>query len=109
MTSYERRISDWSSDVCSSDLAFAIGLNIDRDHITLVTLDLAGKIRSRHTREIAFALPETVVDHVRGILPGLLEEGGVDRARILGVGVALPDDLGTIGREACRDRVCQYV
>lgn len=82
--------------VIDPDGAFSIGLNIDRDHITLVTLDLAGKIRSRHTREIAFALPGTVVDHVRDILPGLLEEGGVDRARILGVGVALPDDLGRI-------------
>ncbi|AJA07724.1 ROK family protein [Sphingopyxis fribergensis] len=82
--------------VINPDGAFSIGLNIDRDHITLVTLDLAGKIRSRHTREIAFALPGTVVDHVRDILPGLLEEGGVDRARILGVGVALPDDLGRI-------------
>src|SRR3546814_20205147 len=28
MTSYEMRISDWSSDVCSSDLSFA-GLNLD--------------------------------------------------------------------------------
>lgn len=82
--------------VIDPDGAFAIGLNIDRDHITLVTLDLAGKVRSRHTREIAFALPETVVDHVREILPGLLDEGGVDRGRILGVGVALPDDLGQI-------------
>lgn len=82
--------------VIDPDGAFAIGLNIDRDHITLVTLDLAGKIRSRHTREIAFALPGTVVDHVRAVLPGLLEEGGVDRVRILGVGVALPDDLGQI-------------
>lgn len=82
--------------VINPDGAFAIGLNIDRDHITLVTLDLAGKIRSRQTREIAFALPEMVVDHVREILPKLLEEGGVDRARILGVGVALPDDLGRI-------------
>lgn len=82
--------------VIDPDGAFSIGLNIDRDHITLVTLDLAGKIRSRHTREIAFALPGTVVDHVRSILPGLLEEGGVDRTRILGVGVALPDDLGRI-------------
>src|SRR3546814_12415125 len=82
--------------VIAPDGAFAIGLNIDRDHITLVTLDLAGKIRSRHTREIAFALPETVVDHVRDILPGLLEEGGVNRARILGVGVALPEDPGRI-------------
>lgn len=82
--------------VIDPDGAFAVGLNIDRDHITLVTLDLAGRIRSRHTREIAFALPETVVDHVRETLPGLLEEGGVDGARILGVGVALPDDLGRI-------------
>ena len=82
--------------VIDPDGAFSIGLNIDRDHITLVTLDLAGKIRSRHTREVAFALPGTVVDHVRDILPGLLEEGSVDRTRILGVGVALPDDLGRI-------------
>lgn len=82
--------------VINPDGAFAIGLNIDRDHITLVTLDLAGKIRSRQTREIAFALPQMVVDHVREALPNLLEEGGVDRARILGVGVALPDDLGRI-------------
>ena len=82
--------------VIDPDGAFAVGLNIDRDHITLVTLDLAGKIRSRHTREIAFALPEMVVEHVREVLPELLEEGGVDRARILGVGVALPDDLGRI-------------
>lgn len=82
--------------VIDPDGAFAIGLNIDRDHITLVTLDLAGKIRSRHTREIAFALPETVVGYVREMLPQLLDEGGIDRERILGVGVALPDDLGRI-------------
>lgn len=82
--------------VIDPDGAFAVGLNIDRDHITLVTLDLAGRIRSRHTREIAFALPQTVVEHVREVLPALLEEGGVDRERILGVGVALPDDLGRI-------------
>ena len=82
--------------VINPDGAFGIGLNIDRDHITLVTLDLAGNIRSRHTREIAFALPETVVDHVREILPKLLQDGEIDRNNILGVGVALPDDLGRI-------------
>lgn len=82
--------------VINPDGAFGIGLNIDRDHITLVTLDLAGNIRSRQTREIAFALPETVVDHVREILPGLLRDGEIDRDNILGVGVALPDDLGRI-------------
>ena len=82
--------------VINPDGAFAIGLNIDRDHITIVTLDLAGKIRSRHTREVAFALPETVRALVGEALPGLLEDGGIDRDRVLGVGIALPDDLGRI-------------
>jgi len=82
--------------VINPDGAFSIGLNIDRDHITLVTLDLAGRVRSRQTREIAFALPGMVVDYVRETLPDLIAQGGVDRQRILGVGVALPDDLGRI-------------
>ncbi|MBW4331952.1 ROK family protein [Stakelama sp. CBK3Z-3] len=82
--------------VIDPDAAFAIGLNIDRDHITILTLDLAGRVRSRQSLEIAFALPATVTDYLRDVLPGLLEAGGIDRDRILGVGVALPDDLGRI-------------
>ncbi|WNO52908.1 ROK family transcriptional regulator [Stakelama saccharophila] len=82
--------------VINPDGAFAIGLNIDRDHITMVTLDLAGKIRSRQTCEIAFALPGAVVEYIRDVLPKLLEAGGIDRDRVLGVGIALPDDLGRI-------------
>lgn len=82
--------------VIDPDGAFSIGLNIDRDHITLVTLDLAGEIRSRQTREVAFALPDAVVAYVEEVLPQLLADGGVKESRILGVGVALPDDLGRI-------------
>src|SRR3546814_4589248 len=29
-TAYEMRISDWSSDVCSSDLLSAVGTDVDR-------------------------------------------------------------------------------
>lgn len=78
------------------DGAFAIGLNIDRDHITLVALDLAGEVRSRVTREVRFAMPADVVDIVASELDDLLRAGNIDRARILGVGVARPDDLGGI-------------
>ncbi|EZP56773.1 MULTISPECIES: ROK family transcriptional regulator [unclassified Sphingomonas] len=78
------------------DGAFAIGLNIDRDHLTLVTLDLAGQVRSRTTREIAFAMPEDVVAFVGAEIDRAIAEGGVDRDRLLGVGVAIPDDLGRI-------------
>src|SRR3546814_9367460 len=34
-TAYEMRISDWSSDVCSSDLEFE-HLGIDHDHLHLI-------------------------------------------------------------------------
>lgn len=74
----------------------AIGLNIDRDHLTLVALDLAGEVRARIGRDIAFALPGDVVDFVKEALEPLLQQAGVGRDRILGVGVAVPDDLGRI-------------
>lgn len=76
--------------------AFSIGLNIDRDHLTILILDLEGAVRARASRETAFALPEDVADFVRENLDDVIVAGGVDRTRILGVGVAIPDDLGRI-------------
>lgn len=76
--------------------AFALGLNIDRDHLTLATLDLAGEVRSRITRDIAFAQPEDVLGFVREHLAGAIADGGIVRDRILGLGIAIPDDLGRI-------------
>ena len=80
----------------NSDGAFGIGLNIDRDHLTMVTMDLSGRVRSRLTREVAFAMPDDVSAFVHGELDRLLVDGGLDSNRVLGIGVALPDDLGRI-------------
>ncbi|PNU02245.1 ROK family transcriptional regulator [Novosphingobium guangzhouense] len=74
----------------------AIGLNIDRDHVTMVAIDLAGQVRARAMRETEYASPEDVVEFVAGALDTLLADAGVGRERVLGVGVALPDDLGAI-------------
>lgn len=80
----------------NADGAFAIGLNIDRDHLTLVTLDLAGTVRSRIRRETAFALPRDVVEFVRAELDRAIDHADIDRSRILGIGIAIPDDIGRI-------------
>ena len=78
------------------DGAFGIGLNIDRDHLTLAVLDLRGEVRARRTRDVAFPMPADVVAFVREQMAGLLAEGRFDPAAVLGVGVAMPDDLGRI-------------
>ncbi len=78
------------------DGCFAIGLNIDRDHVTLVSLDLAGTVRSRVTRQVSFAMPEDIVAFVRDGVADIRASGKVRMDRVLGVGVALPDDLGRV-------------
>lgn len=74
----------------------SIGLNIDRDSLTLVVLDLAGQVRGRIARPIAFALPSDVLAFVAESVDPLLAQAGVPRGRMLGVGVAMPDGLGSI-------------
>src|SRR3546814_9713570 len=83
-TAYEMRISDWSSDVCSSDLAL------------LVELDGAAGRRRRagaHAREL------------QRLRVGDGDVGAeVDHHRMIG-----RRRIQEIGRASCRERVCQYV
>jgi len=41
--------------VINPDGRFSVGINVDRDHITLLVLDFEGQVRSRLSREIRFA------------------------------------------------------
>ena len=72
---------------------YSLGLHIDRDHITLVLVDFAGKVRARSSREVAFALPETVQTSVRRMAGRLLERARIGVGRVAGLGVAFPDDI----------------
>ena len=46
--------------VINPDSWFSIGLNIDRDHITMVVLDFEGRVRARASREVMFAMAGAV-------------------------------------------------
>jgi predicted NBD/HSP70 family sugar kinase len=78
------------------DGCFSIGVNIDRDHISVVALDLSGKVRARATQEADFALPNAVTAFFRKQMGQILSERDIPRSRIIGIGVALPDDLGRV-------------
>src|SRR3546814_12301860 len=100
------RISDWSSDVCSSDLGQPRLLVADQDREVLghvaalhgVDADLFQSLgellQLRRAVELA-AIPETAG-------PGEDRRDGV-RGRLLALLVL------EIGRASCRERVCQYV
>lgn len=78
------------------DGCFSIGLNIDRDHVTAVALDFTGTVRARVTNEIDFALPNAVVSFARKAMETMMKNRQLHQGRIIGTGVALPDELGNI-------------
>src|SRR3546814_9724518 len=86
-TAYEMRISDWSSDVCSSDLHRMADGTDRRD------------LGAAHLRDVQ-RLIVVVQD---------FHDGGAGNGEMQ---VAGPHDQSRndeIGRASCRERVCQYV
>src|SRR3546814_20773789 len=94
-TAYEVRISDWSSDVCSSDLAENVAAGgrdarVDRGRGARAGRGEEADARSRVRRA---------------------EPGGAVAARAQALARRHAGDAaqGEIGRASCRERVCQYV
>src|SRR3546814_11162328 len=115
-TAYDMRISDWSSDVCSSDLDQRCALdrivgqiNVESRVVLEVDLRLALlDLVQRRQADVDVA----ALDQLRH-LP--VEEGQQQGADVgaVDVGVGHDDDAVVaqleIGRASCRERVCQYV
>ncbi|MBB6255044.1 ROK family transcriptional regulator [Nitrospirillum iridis] len=78
------------------DGCFSIGVNIDRDHVTVLVLDLLGQIRHRATLEVDFPLPDAVTSFFKEQVDALLTANAFPQDRIIGIGVAMPDDLGRV-------------
>src|SRR3546814_9211271 len=87
-TAYEMRISDWSSDVCSSDLLAEPAL---------------GEFQPfGHARQVAAIMGLERI----GIVARPFQVRHVLARPVFEVGEA---EGGQIGRASCRERVCQYV
>src|SRR3546814_10371955 len=91
-TAYDLRISDWSSDVCSSDLPAdtTVGAVAQIDDVILAPAQIPQKGRPHW---------ETIVVDLNIVLFAVHIIGHADLA-------GQPDE---IGRASCRARVCQYV
>jgi predicted NBD/HSP70 family sugar kinase len=78
------------------DGAYSAGLNIDRDHLTLVALDLSGRMRGRVSAEINFASPDEAQAFMGRAWRRLATISKIPLDRVIGLGIALPDELGTL-------------
>src|SRR3546814_7565856 len=80
-TAYDMRISDWSSDVCSSDL-------------------ISLKVNYKDLKFYQFTCHLFEISEIRSMKTRYLSYSFITKA-------SLRDDK--IGRASCRERVCQYV
>src|SRR3546814_5884594 len=88
-TAYEMRISDWSSDVCSSDLMVRF-----RRFAVAPALSTSLVAAAPALAKAKAAAPASTADLIKAVdIPY----------------EAFTLDNGQIGRASCRERVCQYV
>src|SRR3546814_3344876 len=91
-TAYEMRISDWSSDVCSSDLQFAVDRPVRGEELA----DADGAERS-------------IVRQAVGVLEVVADAAGQVPAVVKLLRIGGLHEADEIGRASCRERGCQYV
>ena len=76
---------------CVYDAAFAVGIDITQNHLTIALVNLKGEIRCGGNREhFPYLVTDEYYDSVCGKLEQMIEENGIDRERIIGVGISLP-------------------
>src|SRR3546814_10398897 len=102
-TAYEMRISDWSSDVCSSDLFVMTG---KLDFNSLANSIISDLIRIQIQRAITLPLANFAMSLFAPAAGAALPLGSGD---LMGVNANIAHSGGPIGRASCRERVCQYV
>src|SRR3546814_11279167 len=124
-TAYEMRISDWSSDVCSSDLAVKVAeaesFTIGQSYERAVDLIMAAKgnvtvVGGRFSRHVAGMLASYLAQLRPGIsAQDILSVESFDslpdmgRRAVLVVFDYRRHQTNELGRASCRERVGQYV
>lgn len=75
------------------DGAFSLGLKIGRRRVEAVLLNLVGEIVAREENAYAAPLPQPTVSTALRLVETLLDGLGAMRRRVVGMGVAMPDNL----------------
>jgi len=82
------------------DGAYAVGMDLDRDHLTGVLVDLAGQVRQRMHMEVETPSAAEVLDLMCGMVETMAQRQGLRVDDLAGLGVGVPgpmhrDEAGT--------------
>ncbi|WP_432742204.1 ROK family transcriptional regulator [Streptomyces sp. JH002] len=73
---------------------YAVGVHLDHDGITYVLTDLGGSVVARMSRAgVGVEDPRAVVERMAAESAALIEGAGVERSRVLGLGLVAPGPL----------------
>lgn len=72
---------------------FSVGVHLDPAVMTFVLLDLTGRVVNRMTKRTADRDPRGIVDAMARTIDELIQDAGIDRALVAGVGIAAPGPL----------------
>jgi predicted NBD/HSP70 family sugar kinase len=82
-----RRAKTWT---IVKDARIAIGLDVTRDYIIAVAVDLAGEIIYRTQKWCKFALNDGYYKKLGAVVDSVVKNVNLDEGRILGVGIGVP-------------------
>jgi predicted NBD/HSP70 family sugar kinase len=89
----EGRGAPSTSLTINPDGAYAIGLDLDRDHLTGVLVDLAGQVRQRVHMEVQTPSSADVLDLMCGMVETMAERQGLGLDQVAGLGVGVPGPM----------------
>src|SRR3546814_15970784 len=109
-TAYELRISDWSSDVCSSDLLAALGARCDGRSLCEAPF-LGPPEAEAWASERVFSRERRLHLRRRPLRPGVDRAVQSREQRLVGERLSAPRRhlAAQMGRASCRESECQYV
>ena len=77
--------------------AYSIGLDLDRDHLTGVLVDLAGRVRHRIHLDVDTPSPDQTVDLMVDMAQTLVSRQDIKQENLAGIGIGIPGPMCRAG------------
>lgn len=79
--------------------AYSVGLDLDRDHLTGVLIDLSGTVRQRTHHRLSFPTPEEAVALMAESVHDLVDQEDLSLDKVSGAGIGLPGPIEVLSED----------